>query len=168
MKIAMRDVTLIKQFHRAFFAWLDINLYRFLMPTFEFSDENRCVINFTTSGLHRALHFALYSRGLAMWYDWQGVRWIIKRFEAFPVVTEDNSYIDGLSQDKYPPVYPSREALWTACIFEQFLAWVNSELTPPRWLARHPLARPLTDAHFIQNPDTNWRVILPIWTNQDL
>lgn len=114
MKIVLRDVTLIKQFHRAFFAWLDLNQSRFLMPNFEFADQDSCVVTFTMPGLHQALHFTLYSRGIAMWYDWQSVRWRIKTFEAFPVATDGN-FIDRLSQDEYPTVYSSREALWTDC-----------------------------------------------------
>lgn len=166
MKFVVRDVTLINQFHQAFYQWLDLNQSRFSTSKFEFSDNESCVVTFTISGLHQALFFVLYSRGISMCYQWQGVHWTLKTFEALPVITED-SYVDGLSQDEYPSVYVCREALWIDLIFEPFLAWVNSELLPPRWLARHALARPLTTAHFIDRPNSNWRVILPIWINQD-
>ena len=34
-KFIIRDVTRIKQFHRAFFQWLNINQSRFTTPAFE-------------------------------------------------------------------------------------------------------------------------------------
>lgn len=165
MKPIMRDVTMITQFHNAFFQWLNINQSRFATPAFEIVGGHR-VVRPNMPGLHKALHFALYSRGIAMSYDWQGVHWTLKTFEAFPVST-DGGYVDGLCLDACPKVYPSRESLWAEQVFEPFLSWVNRELTPPRWLARHPLARPLTEARFIDYPDSHWRVILPIWLNQD-
>ena len=163
----IRNVTRIKQFHRAFLQWLDINQSRFITPAFVIPDDNSCFVRFTLPGLHKALGFALYSRGIAMYYKWQGVLWTLKTFEAFPVDAEDQKgFVDGLCQAECAAVYPSREALWAEQVFEPFLAWVNRELPPPRWLARHPLATPLTEAHFIDAPDPNWRVILPIWTHQ--
>lgn len=165
-KIIVRDVTRIKQSHQAFFQWLTINQLRFSTPEFENLGGHR-VVRLTIPGLHKALHFALYSRGIAMCYEWQGVLWTLKTFEAFPVDADDRKrFVDGLCLDECSVVYSSREALWADRVFEPFLAWVNRELPPPRWLARHPLAKPLTEAHFINAPDPNWRVILPIWTHQ--
>ncbi|WP_427500904.1 hypothetical protein ACQE3E_17755 [Methylomonas sp. MED-D] len=167
MKIVMRDVTLIRQFQQAFFAWLAINQSRFVTPPFEMVNEGCRIVRFTMPGLHRAFVFSLHARGISMGYEWQGIHWTLKMFEAFPIAT-DGGYLDGLClDDDCLILYPSCELLWTECVFEPFLAWVNCELTPPSWLARHPLARPLTKAHFINHPDTSWRVILPIWTNQN-
>lgn len=166
MKPVIRDVTLTKQFHQTFFQWLDVNQSRFATPAFEILGGHR-VVRLTMPGLHKALHFALYSRGIAMSYVWQGVLWTLKTFEAFPVDADDQKgFVDGLCLDECPVVNPSRESLWAEQIFEPFLAWINRELPPPRWLARHRLARPLTEAHFIDAPDPNWRVILPMWTHQ--
>lgn len=162
----VRDITRIKQFHQTFFQWLDVNQSRFSTPAFKILGGHR-VVRLTMPPLHKALYFGLYSRGIAMHYEWQGVLWTLKTFEAFPVDADDqNGFVDGLCLDECPVVYPSREVVWADRVFEPFLAWVNRELPPPRWLARHRLAKSLTEAHFIDTPDPNWRVILPIWTHQ--
>ena len=118
-KFISRDVTPIKQFHHAFFQWLNINQSRFTTPAFVIVGGHR-VVRLNMPGLHKALHFALYSRGVAMCYDWQGIHWTLKTFEAFPVST-DGCYVDGLCLDEIIQIYSSREALWTDCIFEPFL-----------------------------------------------
>lgn len=163
-KFIVRDVTIITQFHNAFFQWLQVNQCLFKTPPFEIVGGNR-VVRLTIPGMHRALYFLLYSRGIALCYEWQGVSWTLKKFEAFPVATDDG-FIDELCCDECPVVYSSREMLWAARVFKPFLDWINRDLTPPRWLARKPLTKPLTEAYFLDNPDRNWRVILPIWTHQ--
>lgn len=165
MKPFIRDVTLITQFHNAFFKWLTINQSRFATPAFE-SLGGHCVVRLSMQGLHKALYFALYAKGIAMGYDWQDIHWTLKTFEAFPVRT-NGGYVDGLCRAECQPVYACRDALWKECVFEPFLAWVNHELMPPRWLARDRLAIPLTDAIFIDHLDPHWRVILQIWIEQD-
>ena len=165
MKFSIRDVTMITQFHNAFFQWLNINQSRFATPAFEIVGGHR-VVRLNMPGLHKAFHFVLYSRGVVMSYDWQGIHWTLKTFEALPVATE-GVYFDGLCQNEFAAVYPSLEALWAKRVFELFLAWVNRELTPPRWLARDRLVMPLTDVAFIDQPDPNWRIVMPIWVKQD-
>ena len=101
-----------------------------------------------------------------MCYDWLGIHWTLNTFEAFPVST-DGGYFDGLCQNEFAAVYPSLEALWAKQVFEPCLAWVNRELPPPRWLARDRLVMPLTHVAFIKHSDQHWRIVLPIWVNQD-
>ncbi len=60
--------------------------------------------------------------------EWDGVGWdMLRYFETYPMRIL-GGYVCSECPEDDRPVFPSREALWCAEVFEPFLEWVNHDL----------------------------------------
>jgi len=82
-------------------------------------------------------------------------------FESLPEAVSDG-YICRLCASDERITYPSREALWIDQDFEPFLEWVNTELTPTRWLALYE-ANSSTWAELVSQPNPEAMTTVPVW-----
>jgi hypothetical protein len=153
-------------FHRAFFNWVRINQSRFSTPSFQVIRHGSRLLRFTIPELHPAIVFQLSNGVLSTNIYWEDKFWGCKAFQAIPVEVE-GGYACKLCVDECPEIHPNREALWADRVFEPFLEWVNSYLKPARWLALYRFADRSTSAAFVEHPDAEAKIVLPVWLNQD-
>ena len=151
------------RFHRVFFRWIHENQSRFLTAPFHITKRTDGYLAFTIPGLNPVLSFGLSTWELGVHVMWQGTRWdTLVFFESLPKAVSDG-YICNLCDSDERTIYPSRETLWINHDFEPFLEWVNTELTPTRWLALHGEVNSCTWAKLINEPDPEALVTAPIW-----
>ena len=156
-----------RRFHRCFLRWLYANQARFITPPFQIIKRTDRFLTFTIPGLNPALSFCLSTWELGAHVEWQSIWWdALVFFESSPEATL-NGYICHLCEVEGRTTYPSREALWIAHDFEPFLEWVNTELTPTRWLVLNGEADAGTWARLANEPDPESAFNLPVWPFKD-
>lgn len=153
-------------FHRAFFNWVHTNQSRFDCPPFQVIRHSSWLLRFIIPELHPAIEFQLSNGALSANIYWDQHFWGCKVFQAIPIEVE-GGYSCKRCVDECARNYPNREALWAELVFEPFLEWVNSYLKPARWLALYRFADCSTSAAFVEHPDAEAKIVLPIWQNQD-
>jgi hypothetical protein len=156
-----------RRLHRTFFRWLHDNQSRFLTPPFRIIKRTDRFLEFTIPGLNPALSFGLSTWELGVHVQWQNTWWdALVFFESLPEAVP-NGYICHLCELDGLTIYASREDLWVAHDFEPFLEWVNTELTPTRWLVLNGEADASTSARLANEPDPESAFNLPVWPFKD-
>ena len=151
-----------RRFHRAFIQWLHDNQSRFLTAPFQIIKRTDNFLVLTIPGLNPALSFGLSTWELGIHVEWQNTRWdSLVFFESLPEAVSDG-YICRLYYADERITYPHREALWIDQDFEPFLEWVNTELTPTRWLALSE-ANSSTWAELVSQPNPEAKTTVPVW-----
>ena len=121
---------------KEFFRWYVSNRHRF---AFKLQLEQRVDewVEFSFIGLNPAITATFVARSgeieVRIKHDWQGGSYqswdIIGNSWAWPEkVAGRRGYIDVSLLEKYRKLRPSRLAIWTHGIFEDFLVWVNEKL----------------------------------------
>lgn len=155
---------------RAFLRWLRANASRFSVPVKVIRRTHRC-IDIGLENLNPCVNvFLTWEIGVEV--SWQGECWdFLTFFEAAPEKTPQG-YVCKMCEPEARTLYPSREALWTDHLFEPFLAWINDELVPARWLALYG-ARGKSTAAWLEKtrPEDEHggdaQVWLPLWMGPD-
>jgi hypothetical protein len=108
---------------RVFDAWYRTNMSRFLVDL-EFVRRTDDYLHFAFHGFERSIDATL-SADLSVHITWDGVWWDeLLTLEAYPIKTE-GGYVCSECDPTTRPVFPTRQALWEAELFDPFLAWVN-------------------------------------------
>ena len=124
-----------RKVHKLFWQWLVCNRHRFLIDLKVEQREDRW-IDFSFVGINPALTACFLGRQqeIEIWVTLDGER-VDNIFSAYawPKRVADG-YIDVSLLEEYRVLRPSREEIWTLGIYEDFLAWVNEDLAPARWI----------------------------------
>lgn len=123
-----------RRIHRAFLEWLRKNRHRFLVPI-EIRHRTDRTIELAFAGYHPCLSAYLSSWCIDIPASWRGQCLdLLGSFEADPSPVA-GGYHCLLCSPEDRQIFISRDALWTAEVFEPFLEWVNQALAPANWIA---------------------------------
>jgi len=113
--------------HRAFLRWYATNEERFATKLELLKRTDTCLdIGFCKISRVVTAELAYDEIGIAV--IWDGICWdMLHFFETYPKRVPNGYVCDQCPKDDRP-VFPSREALWRAEVFEPFLEWVNHDL----------------------------------------
>jgi hypothetical protein len=116
-----------RPFHKAFFRWYAMNEEGFAIKLELLKRTDTCLdIGFCK--IDRVVTAGLTDDEINVYINWQGTFWdMFDGFETYPRRVP-NGYVCDQCPENDRPVFPSREALWRAEVFEPFLVWVNDRL----------------------------------------
>ena len=113
--------------HKAFLRWYAANESNFAVKL-ELLKRTDQTLETGFAGISRVLTAGLSDDEINVWVDWQGQCWdILRCFETSPKRVP-GGYVCDLCPEHDRPLYPIREHLWRAEVFEPFLEWVNRAL----------------------------------------
>lgn len=113
--------------HKAFIRWYAENEPRFAIRLAVIKRTD-VTIFMGFRGISGIINAALTDDEISVSVDWNGTCWDhLRFFETFPERVA-GGYACRLCDKDTRPIFPRREALWRAEVFEAFLEWVNEEL----------------------------------------
>ena len=116
-----------RRVHGAFFQWYAASEQRFAIKLELLKRTDTCLeIGFRK--FNRVVTATLVDGEMSIPVIWEGICWdVLCWFETYPKRIPGGYVCDECPEDTRP-IFPTREALWRAEVFEPFLEWVNSDL----------------------------------------
>lgn len=123
-------------------------------------------MSFTMQGLSPNICIHLHAWEFGVYAEWQGECWdLLISYSAFSEPTE-NGYFDIFTMPDYREIYPTRERLWYAELFEPMMNWINNQLLPAKWVGLYKCKGGWW-AEMIEAPDPAAKTSFPIWLDQN-
>lgn len=134
------EVRCRRRLHKAFCRWYRTNQEKFAIKL-ELLKRTDAYLDIGFCGISRIVTASLTTWEINVYVEWRETAWDMLISLDACAKRVPGGYVCDLCPEGDRPIFPSREALWQAELFERFLAWAMRT-----WPARPPLRCPALPA----------------------